>query len=462
MSTVFPRIPPGVSDAFRPSRAKGLVYALLSGLVLSAGGLFLRALETEDQLAVVAYRSAALGTAMLAILAIRYGRALPGAFRAIGRTGLFGAALLGFGFSGYVLALMNTTIANALFVMSAGPIVAAALAWLLLREKVRPATWYAMAGTVAGVAIMVSGALEANGLFGVAMAAFAMVVVSGYAVVARRQHAVDMLPALCVAGFIGAAIGALGAGDLALSPRDLAICLAMGGGQVMVGFMLLTLAARHAPAAEVTLVALGEVIFGPILAWSIIGEVPAPETLVGGVAVLGSVLVYAGMGLKAERAERRSAPSPASMRPRDANLAGAFRDSLRQATERAEDPSSTLGKLAKVSREIEAREPGFNAPGFSVPGFSAPGFSGPGRTEAVVIDPVRPSAPARAVRAEAQAAPENPEGTLEHALRGALEPRLREWVEKNLELVVERMVRDELRAHVRKGREAATARRRPG
>lgn len=316
MSTVFSRIPPGVSDVFRPSRAKGLVYALLSGLVLSAGGLFLRALETEDQLAVVAYRSAALGTSMLAVLAIRYGRALPGAFRAIGRTGLFGAALLGFGFSGYVLALMNTTIANALFVMSAGPIVAAALAWLLLREKVRPATWYAMAGTVAGVAIMVSGALEAKGLFGIAMAALVMVVVSGYAVVTRRQHAVDMLPALCVAGFIGAAIGALGAGDLALSPRDLAICLAMGGGQVMLGFMLLTLAARHAPAAEVTLVGLGEVIFGPILAWWIIGEVPAPETLVGGVAVLGSVLVYAGMGLNAERIQRRSAPSPAAMGPR--------------------------------------------------------------------------------------------------------------------------------------------------
>ncbi|MFN0041751.1 MAG: DUF2497 domain-containing protein [Alphaproteobacteria bacterium] len=454
MSTVFSRITPGVSDAFRPSRAKGLVYALLSGLVLSAGGLFLRAIETEDQLAVVAYRSAALGISMLAILAIRYGRALPSAFRAIGRTGLFGATLLGCGFSGYVLALMNTTIANALFVMSAGPIAAAALAWLLLREKVKPATWYAMAGTVAGVAVMVSGALETNGLFGIAMAAFAMVVVSGYAVVTRHQHTVDMLPALCVAGFIGAAIGALGAGDLALSPRDLAICLAMGGGQVMLGFMLLTLAARHAPAAEVTLVGLGEVIFGPILAWSIVGEVPAPETLVGGVAVLGSVLVYAGMGLKAERATWRSASSPAPMRPRDANLAGAFRDLLRQATERAEDPSSTLGKLAKVSREIEARESGFGESNLSAPGIGAPGW-----TEAVVIDPV--ATRTRDVRPEAELAPENFEGTIEQALHRALKPKLREWSEKNLEWVVERMVRDELRTLSRRGREAAAARRRP-
>ncbi len=429
----------GVSDAFHPSRPRGLLYALLSGLVLSTGGLWLRALEPGvDQMAVVAYRTGALGAAMAAILLVRYRGAFADVFRAIGRTGFFGACLLAAAYPFYVLALMNTTVANALLVMCAGPLVAAALGWAILRERVRPTTWMAIAGTVAGVAVMVSGELEARGLFGIGAAAATTVAVAAYTVVTRRQQAVDMLPALCLAGFMAAGIGIAGAGTLAIGLKDTAICLLMGAVQVTLGFALMTLAARHAPAAEVALVGLVEMVFGPILVWLALAEVPGASTLVGGALVFGSVLAFAITGVKAERMERRAAPPP--VLPVRADRAGDFASSLRHATERAEEPASALGRRTIVSHDVEAHTPAAPMPGL---------------TDAVVLTAATDSRETtRQDGPDAQ--------TIERALRSALKPHLERWVSENAGIVVERLVRDEIRALARDGREDAKRRPWPG
>ena len=443
MATAPARPGSGVSDAFRPSRPRGLLYAFLSGMVLSTGGLWLRALEPGiDQMAVVAYRTGALGAAMFAVLLVRYRGAITGPFRAIGRTGFLGASLLAIAYPFYVLALMNTTVANALLVMCAGPLVAAALGWAFLRERVRPATWMAIAGTVAGVAVMVSGELEAQGLLGIGAAAATTVAVAAYTVVTRRQQAVDMLPALCLAGFMAAAIGIAGAGTLAIGPKDAAICLLMGAVQVTLGFALMTLAARHAPAAEVALVGLVEMVFGPVIVWLVLAEIPGAATLMGGALVFGSVLAFAIAGVKAERTERRAAPPPPVL-PVRADRAGGFASSLRHATERAEEPASAIGRRAAVSRDVETHTP--------VPE--------PGLTDAVVL----PAGTGAATRETSrQDAPHPDLATVDRALRSALKHHLERWVAENAGLVVERLVRDEIRALAREGREEARRRPWPG
>ena len=51
--------------------------------------------------------------------------------------------------------------------------------------------------------------------------------------------------------------------------------------------MLLVIAARHLSATELALLALLEVLLGPLWAWLGAGEVPARTTLLGGALVLG-------------------------------------------------------------------------------------------------------------------------------------------------------------------------------
>jgi drug/metabolite transporter (DMT)-like permease len=68
--------------------------------------------------------------------------------------------------------------------------------------------------------------------------------------------------------------------------------------------MLLVIAARHLAATEVALLALLEVVLGPLWAWLGAGEVPATTTVAGGTLVLAALLINE---LAARRATRAAA-----------------------------------------------------------------------------------------------------------------------------------------------------------
>ncbi len=59
--------------------------------------------------------------------------------------GVIGGLGLVLAFAGAIFAIQTTTIANAVFLFAASPFVAAVLGWLVLRERVRRATWIAIA-----------------------------------------------------------------------------------------------------------------------------------------------------------------------------------------------------------------------------------------------------------------------------------------------------------------------------
>ncbi len=58
-------------------------------------------------------------------------------------------------------------------------------------------------------------------------------------------------------------------------------------------YIIITIASRHVPAAEVTLLMLLEVVAAPVWVWIAFGEVPAILTVIGGCVVLGGVIVQA-------------------------------------------------------------------------------------------------------------------------------------------------------------------------
>lgn len=292
--------PPGAS------RMRGLAYGFAGGLSLSIGGVLIRFIESANSWQVIAYRSGFLGLAIALLCVVKYRGRVVRAYRAIGWPGLTAAVILAAGYPAYVLALLNTTIANALFLLSTAPLIAAVLGWIVLRERVHRSTWAAIMGTVLGVLVMVFEGMRGGGLFGNVMALGAALFFAAYTIAIRWSRGVDMLPALSLAGLLAAGMGVIGAdGDMNVSQHDLALCLLMGGFQASLGFMFFTLSARHILAAEVNLLAMGEVVLGPIWVWLVIGEVPSELTLVGGAVVLASVFAFA---VSSVRAGRRAAP----------------------------------------------------------------------------------------------------------------------------------------------------------
>ena len=79
--------------------------------------------------------------------------------------------------------------------------------------------------------------------------------------------------------------------DLIIVPLMCILCVA-------IPFVLVTIAPRFIPAAEVNLFFLLETIIGPIWVWLIIKEQPSIETLYGGVVIIATIAIHSFLKLK--------------------------------------------------------------------------------------------------------------------------------------------------------------------
>ena len=199
------------------------------------------------------------------------------------------AVVLGSGFVAYVFALLETTVANALFIFSSAPFIAAVLGWLILRERVAPRTWVAIAAAMIGLGIMVGGGLTGERQLGNLIALWLPLSYSISVILVRRSKQPDMLVALCLAAGVATLSTLPFVGEFSISVHDLGVSLYLGIFQVGAGFILMVLGARYVPAAQVGLLALVEPVLGPIWAWFVVAEMPAQVTLLGGAIILGAV-----------------------------------------------------------------------------------------------------------------------------------------------------------------------------
>ena len=293
----------------QPGYLYGAVLVFSGGVVLSFAGLLFRMVESASDWQIMIYRSGSAALSVLLFVAIRHRGRLIAACRAIGLPGLVAALFMGFGFTCYTLSITNTTVANALFLASTAPVFAALLGWLVLREAVRRASALAAVVALMGVALMVYDGFTTGGLFGNLTGIGAAIGIAGYAVMIRRR-AVDMAPALAFGAALSALI-ALGAAETpAISGHDLVLGLILGAVQLSLGFVLLTYGARYVPAAEVVLIALSEVMLGPIWVWLAVGEVPTALALGGGAFILAAVAGLSLHGLRsAAFANARATPT---------------------------------------------------------------------------------------------------------------------------------------------------------
>ncbi len=286
------------APARNPAYLRGMFLVMLAGVFWSLGGLLVRLVEVAGAWQILFYRSSSLAVTIFCVLLLRYRGAVFKRIRAAGLPAVAGGLCLSFGFTGWIFALVNTTVANGVFILSAAPLAAALLAWVILKEPIGRATWLAMIAAVAGVGVMVIGGIGAGLLFGNLMAMVAMLGFSGFAVALRWGRAGDMLPAVLWAGFFAAVMAAWQSGDLAIPARDLSICIVMGAGQIGLGLVCFTRGSRVIPAAELALLSLTEVVLAPVWVWLALAEMPSATTLLGGAIVLAAVAGRALAGLR--------------------------------------------------------------------------------------------------------------------------------------------------------------------
>ena len=269
---------------------RGVVMLVASALFLSTSGLALRNIETAEGWQILFYRSLTFSITVFVFLLLKRDVRIRDELANLGWNGLVLAVFMGTGFIAYVFALLHTTVANALFVISAAPLMIALLGWFILKERVPVRTWFAIGGATAGLVVMVGGGFASGRYLGNLIALWVPISYAVTIVLIRRSTRLHMLPALCLAGVVATVISAFGIQNFLLSLHDLLISIYLGIFQIGFGFILVFLGARYVPAAQVGLIGLTETICAPIWVWLAVREVPAAATLIGGLIIFSAIL----------------------------------------------------------------------------------------------------------------------------------------------------------------------------
>ena len=218
-----------------------------------------------------------------------------GALTRAGWPGLLSGCMWATMFICFMLALTLTSTANTLIVLAVAPLITAILARAVLKTPIPLRTWLAIAIAMAGIVWMFAGGLSIESptsLLGM-LIAFGAPLASAinFVVLKKRGQSVDLIPAVFLGGVISAVLMLPLALPLVALPRDVALLAVLGFFQLGLPCMLLVVAARHLSATELALLALLEVLLGPLWAWLGAGEVPAGTTVFGGALVLGALVL---------------------------------------------------------------------------------------------------------------------------------------------------------------------------
>ncbi len=198
----------------------------------------------------------------------------------------------------FCLGIAIAPVAVVLFGVAAVPVFAALLAWLILGEPTRAATWVAIIAVLFGIGIAVSGkanggvALDAASLYGALFGLGVALVLALNFVVVRAQPRLPILLAIglgaLIAGIISTAITGIGQmGQGHVWPMLLTAMVVLP-----VSFASLSVASRYTHAANVSLLMLLETVLGPLWVWLVLAETPTSRMMLGGAIVVLSLFLY--------------------------------------------------------------------------------------------------------------------------------------------------------------------------
>lgn len=276
----------------------GIALAVFGTLVLTPDTMFMR-WSGMGGFEMVAWRGLLMGSAMLVIWAVlsrdRRGDLLmlgSGFGLTIVVCQFFNATLFGLGVS-------IAPVAVVLFGLATVPVFSAILAWLILGEPTRRATWVTIAAVMIGIGIAVfSGdkgqiGLDCDSLYGALFGLGTALVLALNFVVMRRRPQLPILLVIGVGALLagGSAMGVAGGPQAMMTGTVWAI--AVTGLLILpVSFFTLSLASRYTHASNVSLLLLLETVLGPVWVWAGTGEAPTPMMILGGAIVVGSLALY--------------------------------------------------------------------------------------------------------------------------------------------------------------------------
>ena len=198
----------------------------------------------------------------------------------------------------FVVSIQNTNVANTLVMIATAPMLSAILGSIFLKEPPDKKTLISIIITFLSVIYIFFDSLKLGNFYGDILGFITAIGLAVGAVTIRSAKSKNLVPVAVVGKLLVATFALLFVENFALINQDMIIVPLMCILCVAIPFVLVTIAPRFIPAAEVNLFFLLETIIGPIWVWLVIKEQPSVETLLGGVVIIITIAIHSFLKLR--------------------------------------------------------------------------------------------------------------------------------------------------------------------
>ena len=276
---------------------KGSLLAFIAVMFITPDSLFIR-LSNLDTWGLVFYRGIipffTVFLGMLLIYKLNF-------FKILFSSGYHGLIYIGtFSITNitFVVSIQNTNVANTLVMIATAPMLSAILGSIFLKELPDRKTWISIIITFTAIIYIFFDSLKLGNFFGDILGFITSFGLAVGAVTIRSAKSKNLVPAAVIGKLLVATFALFFIENFILENEDLIIVPLMCILCVAIPFVLVTIAPRFIPAAEVNLFFLLETIIGPIWVWLIIKEQPSVETLLGGFVIIVTIAIHSFYKLK--------------------------------------------------------------------------------------------------------------------------------------------------------------------
>ncbi len=276
---------------------KGSLLAFVAVMFITPDSLFIR-LSNLDTWGLVFYRGIipffTVFFGMLIIYKLNF-------FKILKLSGYHGLIYIGtFSLTNitFVVSIQNTNVANTLVMIATAPMLSAILGAIFLKEPPDRKTWISIIITFLAIIYIFFDSLKLGNFYGDILGFITAIGLAVGAITIRSGKSKNLVPAAVVGKLFVAIFALFFIDSFVLADKDLIIVPLMCILCVAIPFVLVTIAPRFIPAAEVNLFFLLETIIGPVWVWLIIKEQPSIETLQGGLLIIITLAIHSFLKLK--------------------------------------------------------------------------------------------------------------------------------------------------------------------
>ena len=269
----------------------GYILILFGGFCLSWGGFIVRLFETSNAWEILLLRSIFFFLGVSVFLFIIYKKDAVKTIKNAGLLGLLGGFVMSFSYAAFVFAMMNTTVANVLFIISTQTIFLAIFGFFYLKEKVSLIGFVSIILAMSGVGVMIGDSISTGNLFGNLIALILPISFSTLIMIVRKNPNLDMVPIIWYASIFSIIYGAIMSQSFHFSNNDILMGFFLGVPQLAFGFICITIGSRTTRSVTIGLLMLTETTFGPLWVWIFLNEIPPLSVFIGGMVIIFAIIV---------------------------------------------------------------------------------------------------------------------------------------------------------------------------